>query len=433
MPGVLPVINKRAVEQVIMTGLSLNCDIAEMAVFARKNYNYPDLPKNYQISMYEWPLCINGWLDVDEDGARRRIRIRRVHLEEDTAKLTHVNAHSLVDFNRSGVPLMEIVSEPDIRTPEEARQYLISLRTILRYLGVSTGDMEKGAMRCEVNVSLRPIDSTELGTKVEIKNLNSFRSVKLALGYEIRRQRHALDAGGRIEQVTMGWDESAERTVVQRSKEYADDYRYFPEPDLPPLVISRGWVEEIQAQLPELPEVKAQRFRDHYKLSEYDSRLLAIDEAVAGYFEATVVAGMDPKEAANWIASELFGLMREADLSIKEIMVRPQGLVELVSLLHEGTINRPTAREVLAIMFQTGRAATQIVEERGLARIGDEDQLSRIVAGVLEEHPRPVQQYLDGKETVLRFLVGQVMRATRGKADPQLAAQLLRGQLTAMT
>jgi len=432
MPGVLPVINKRAVEQVIMTGLALHCDIADTAVFARKNYNYPDLPKNYQISMYEWPLCINGWLDVEADGRRRRIRIRRVHLEEDTAKLTHVNSYSLIDFNRSGVPLMEIVSEPDIRTPEEARQYLMALRTILRCLGVSTGDMEKGAMRCEANISLRPAGSTELGTKVEVKNLNSFRSVKLALGYEIERQGRILDTGGRIEQVTMGWDESAGRTVVQRSKEYADDYRYFPEPDLPPLTISRDWVEQIRAHLPELPEAKTLRFQDQYRLPEYDARLLAADGAVADYFEATVGAGLDPKEAANWITSELFGLMREANLSVEEVRVRPQGLVELVNLLQKGAINRPTAKEVLAIMFQTGQAAAQIVEARGLARIGDEDQLSRIAASVLEQNPRPVQQYLDGKETALRFLIGQVMRATRGKADPQLAAQLLKEHLTAM-
>jgi len=432
MPGVLPTINQRAVEQVIMTGLALHCDIAETAVFARKNYNYPDLPKNYQISMYELPLCINGWLDVEADGVRQRIRIRRVHLEEDTAKLTHVDSYSLIDFNRSGVPLMEIVSEPDIRTPEEARQYLIALRTILRYLGVSTGDMEKGAMRCEANISLRPAGSDTLGVKVEVKNLNSFRSVKLALEYEIQRQRRVLEAGGRIEQVTMGWDESAGRTVVQRSKEYADDYRYFPEPDLPPLLISREWVEKITAQLPELPEAKAQRFREQHGLSEYDAQLLAADGAVADYFEATVAAGLDSKEAANWITSELFGLMREANLSIEEVKVRPQGLVELVGLLQKGTINRPTAKEVLATIFQTGRAAAQIVEERGLARIGDEDQLSRIVAGVLQENPRPVQEYLDGKEAVLRFLIGQVMRATRGQADPQLAAQLLQEQLTTM-
>jgi aspartyl-tRNA(Asn)/glutamyl-tRNA(Gln) amidotransferase subunit B len=432
MPGVLPVINRRAVEQVITTGLALHCEIAETAVFARKNYNYPDLPKNYQISMYERPLCINGWLDVQADGTRRRIRIRRVHLEEDTAKLTHVNSYSLIDFNRSGVPLMEIVSEPDIRTPEEARQYLISLRTILRSLGVSTGDMEKGAMRCEANISLLPADSTELGTKVEVKNLNSFRSVKLAMGYEIERQGRTLATGASIEQVTMGWDESAGRTVVQRSKEYAHDYRYFPEPDLPPLAITRDWVEEIKAQLPELPEAKAQRFQDEYELPEHDSGLLAADGAVADYFEATVAAGLDPREAANWITSELFGLMHGANLPIEEVRVRPQDLTELVSLLEKGTINRPTAKEVLAIMFETGQAATQIVEDRGLARIGDQDQLSRIVASVLGQNPRPVQQFLDGKETVLGFLVGQVMRTTRGKADPQLAAQLLKEQLAAM-
>jgi len=431
MPGVLPVINKRAVEQVIMTGLALHCDIAETAVFARKNYNYPDLPKNYQISMYERPLCLNGWLDVEADGLRRRIRIRRIHLEEDTAKLTHVDSYSLIDFNRSGVPLMEIVSEPDIRTPEEARQYLIALRAILRTLGVSTGDMEKGAMRCEANISLCPVDSEELGTKVEVKNLNSFRAVKLALEYEIRRQSQVLEAGGRIEQVTMGWDEAAGRTVVQRSKEYAHDYRYFPEPDLPPLVISREWVEEIKAQLPELPEARAQRFVDRYGLSEYDAKLLAADAAVADYFETTVLAGLDPKEAANWITSELFGLMNEANLSIEEVKVRPQDLTELVGLLKQGVINRPTAKEVLAIMFQTGQGAPQIVEERGLGRIGDEEQLSRIVSRVLEENPRPVQEYLGGKEAALRFLIGQVMRATRGKADPQLATRLLKMQLSA--
>lgn len=440
MPGVLPVINKRAVMQVIMTGLALHCDIAETAIFARKNYNYPDLPKNYQISMYEWPLCTDGWLDVDAnrggrgaDEMRHRIRIRRVHLEEDTAKLTHVNAYSLIDFNRSGVPLMEIVSEPDIRTPEEARQYLIDLRAILRSLGVSTGDMEKGAMRCEANISLRPMGSTELGTKVEVKNLNSFRSVKLALEYEMERQKRVLDAGGRVEQVTMGWDESAGRTVMQRSKEHAHDYRYFPEPDLPPLVISRVWVAEINAQLPELPEAKVQRFMDQHGLSEYDSKLLAADAAVADYFEETVAARLDPKEAANWITSELFRLMNETNVPIEEVQVTPSDLAELVNLLQKGAINRPTAKELLTIMFQTGQAAAQIVEERGLSRIGDEDELNHIVADVLTQNPRPIQEYLDGKEAVMGFLIGQVMRATRGKADPKLAAQLLKAQLTAMT
>jgi len=432
MPGVLPVINRRAVDQAIMTGLTLHCDIQGRAVFARKNYNYPDLPKNYQISMYELPLCTNGWLEIEVEGQRRRIRIERVHLEEDTAKLTHVHSYSLIDFNRSGVPLMEIVSRPDIRTSEEARQYLISLRTILRYLGVSTADMEKGAMRCEANISLQPVGSTELGTKVEVKNLNSFRSVKLALEYEMQRQRRVLHRAGRIEQVTMGWDESAGHTVVQRSKEYAHDYRYFPEPDLPPLVISRERIRQIEAQLPELPAAKRHRFVQEHGLSEYAARVLAEDKAVADYFEATVTAGLEPQEAANWITSELFGLMRQASLSIEEVKATPRGLVELVSLLQKGTISRPTAKEVLALMVQTGQAATRIVEERGLARIGDEDQLSHIVAGVLAANPGPVQEYLGGKEAVLRFLIGQVMRATRGKADPQLAGETLKQQLTAM-
>jgi len=436
MPGVLPVINKRAVEQVIMTGLALHCRIAETAVFARKNYNYPDLPKNYQISMYELPLCLNGWLEIEVPSPgsgpsvqRKRIGIERIHLEEDTAKLTHMGTYSLIDFNRSGVPLMEIVSEPDIRSPEEARRYLIALQTILRYLGVSTGDMEKGAMRCEANISLRPVGSEQLGTKVEVKNLNSFRAVKLALEYEIERQRRILDAGGRVEQVTMGWDESEGHTVVQRSKEYAHDYRYFPEPDLPPLVISREWVREIEARLPELPEAKRQRFVEQYGLSDYTASVLAHDRAVADYFEATVSAGLDPNEAANWITSELFGLMREANLSIEEVKVTPQGLAELVGLLRKGVINRPTAKEVLAVMCQTGQAASQIIKERGLAQIGDRDQLAQIIARVLKENPGPVREYLGGKEVVLRFLIGQVMRATRGKADPKLAGELLKEQL----
>lgn len=432
MPGVLPVINKRAVEQAIMTGLALHCDVQETVVFARKNYNYPDLPKNYQISMYELPLCTNGWLEIEMDAQRQRIGIERVHLEEDTAKLTHMGSYSLIDFNRSGVPLMEIVSKPDIRTSEQARQYLISLRTILRYLGVSTGDMEKGAMRCEANISLQPVGSRKLGTKVEVKNLNSFRSVKLALEYEMQRQRRILDRGDRVEQVTMGWDELAERTVVQRSKEYADDYRYFPEPDLPPLVISREWIAEIEAQLPELPAARRSRFVEEYGLSEYAADVLVQDVAVADYFEASVAAGLDPEEAANWITSELFGLMRETGLSVEEMKATPQDLVELVSLLHRGTISRTTAKEVLGLMVRTGQAPRRIVEERGLARIGDEDQLSRVVADVLRDNPGPVQEYLGGKEAVLRFLVGQVMRATRGRADPQLAGELLKQQLMAM-
>ena len=432
MPGTLPVINRKAVEYTIMTALALNCEIAEFAKFDRKNYFYPDLVKGYQISQYDLPLSRNGWLEIEIDGKRKRIRIRRVHLEEDTAKLIHVHrdgqSYSLIDFNRSGVPLMEIVSEPDIRSPEEARQYLIKLRTILRYLGVSTADMEKGAMRCEANVSLRPVGSKEYGTRVEVKNLNSFRSVKLALEYEIERQKRLLEAGGKVEQETMGWDESRGVTVLQRSKEYAHDYRYFPEPDLPPLVIEREWVEEIRARLPELPDAKRDRFVAQYGLSRYDAGVLVADRAVADYFEACVRAGAgraEPKAIANWITGELFRLMKAQGVEIEEVRITPDRLVALIGMVEDGTITASTAKKVLAEVFETGRAPEEIVRERGLAQISDVEALSRVVDEVIAANPKAVADYLAGKEPVLRFLVGQVMKATRGKANPKLANELL--------
>ena len=432
MPGTLPVINRKAVEYTIMTALALNCEIAEFAKFDRKNYFYPDLVKGYQISQYDLPLSRNGWLEIEIDGKRKRIRIRRVHLEEDTAKLIHVHrdgqSYSLIDFNRSGVPLMEIVSEPDIRSPEEARQYLIKLRTILRYLGVSTADMEKGAMRCEANVSLRPLGSEEYGTRVEVKNLNSFRSVKLALEYEIERQKRLLEAGGKVEQETMGWDESRGVTVLQRSKEYAHDYRYFPEPDLPPLVIEREWVEEIRTKLPELPDAKRDRFVADYGLSRYDAGVLVADRAVADYFETCVRAGagrVEPKAIANWITGELFRLMKAQGLEIGEVRITPDKLVALIGMVEDGTITASTAKKVLAEVFETGRAPEEIVRERGLAQISDVEALSRVVDEVIAANPKAVADYLAGKKPVLRFLVGQVMKATRGKANPKLANELL--------
>jgi len=432
MPGTLPVINRKAVEYTVMTALALNCEIAEFAKFDRKNYFYPDLVKGYQISQYDLPLSRNGWLEIEVDGKPKRIRIRRVHLEEDTAKLIHVHkdgqSYSLIDFNRSGVPLMEIVSEPDIRSPEEARQYLIKLRTILRYLGVSTADMEKGAMRCEANISLRPVGSEEYGTRVEVKNLNSFRSVKLALEYEIERQKRLLEAGGRVEQETMGWDESRGVTVLQRSKEYAHDYRYFPEPDLPPLVIEREWVEEIRARLPELPDAKRDRFVARYGLSRYDAGVLVADRAVADYFEACVQASagrVEPKAIANWITGELFRLMKAREVEIGEVKIAPDRLVALIGLVRDGTVSVTAAKGVFAEMFETGRAPGEIVRERGLAQISDVEALSRVVEEVIAANPKAVADYLAGKEPVLRFLVGQVMKATRGKANPKLANQLL--------
>jgi len=429
MPGVLPVINRKAVEYAIMTALALNCEIAQASVFSRKNYFYPDLPKAYQISMYDFPLSENGWLEIEVDGGSKRIGIERVHLEEDTAKLFHVGGHSLVDFDRAGVPLMEIVSQPDMRSADEAYAYLTRLRQVLRYLGVSSGDMEKGAMRCEANVSLRPVGSTGYGTKVEVKNLNSFRSVKLALDYEIQRQSGILDEGGSIEQVTMGWDEDRGVTVVQRSKEYAHDYRYFPEPDLPPLSISREWVEEIRDRLPELPDARWHRFVAEYGLSAYDAGVLTADKAVADYFETCVKTYPEAKTVSNWITGELFRLLKETETDIEEVRITPAALAELLTLVEKGAVNQNTAKTVLGEMFQSGRAAAEIVAEKGLAQISDTDELGQIVDQVIVANPDPVAEYRAGKERLLGWFVGQVMRATGGKANPQLVTELLKEKL----
>ncbi len=425
MPGVLPVINQKAVEYTIMTALALNCQIPEFSKFDRKNYFYPDLPKGYQISQYDLPLSRDGWLEIEVGGEAKCIGTERVHLEEDTAKLFHLGGHSLVDFNRSGVPLMEIVSRPDIRSPEEARQYLTKLRTILRYLGVNSGNMEEGAMRCEANISLRPLGRKELGTKVEVKNLNSFRSVKLALEYEIERQRKILEAGGTIYQETMGWDEARGVTVVQRTKEYAHDYRYFPEPDLPPLVLRREWVEGIKARLPELPDAKRDRFMEQCGLSRYDAGVLTAEQAVAHYFESCVRAYPDAKTVANWVTGELFRLLKAIDVGIEMVKITPDALAELLILVEKGTISISIAKDVFAELFETGRPPDEIVRERGLAQISDVETLSRIVDDVITANPKAVAEYLAGKEPVLRFLVGQVMKATRGKANPKVVNELL--------
>jgi aspartyl-tRNA(Asn)/glutamyl-tRNA(Gln) amidotransferase subunit B len=439
MPGSLPVINRRAVEFTIMTGLALHCQVAESTLWERKSYFYPDLPKGYQISQYQLPLTYGGWLEIEVDGQDRRINIRRAHLEEDTGKLFHVNGVSLIDYNRCGVPLLEIVTEPDLRSADEAYAYLTKLRTILRYLGVSSGDMEKGAMRCEANISLRPIGSSQFGTKTEIKNLNSFRAVKLALDYEIKRQARLLDAGEKIRQETMGWDDVRGVTVVQRSKEEAHDYRYFPEPDLPPLVVSREWVEEIRATLPELPDARRNRFMADYGLSRYDAGVLVGDKAVAEYYEACVAAAerregggrrVSPKSIANWVTGELFRFMRSAELDIDAVKITPAHLVDLIALVEGGTITGSAGKEVFSVVFETGRSPGEIVEERGMKQISDADQLSGIVDQVIATNPDPVAQYLGGKDTAIRFLIGQVMRATRGQANPGLAEELLRHKLS---
>jgi aspartyl-tRNA(Asn)/glutamyl-tRNA(Gln) amidotransferase subunit B len=431
MPGMLPVINRTAVEYAMRVALALNCAIQPHNVFARKNYFYPDLPKNYQISQYELPISRNGWLDIRlEPGETKRIRVRRVHMEEDTGKLTHLgDGRSLVDFNRSGVPLLEIVSEPDIRSGEEARAFAMKVRQILRYLGVNSGDMEKGVLRVEPNISLRAIGSADFGTRTELKNLNSFRALADGTDYELARQSAVLDAGGRVLQETRGWHEGRRETVTQRVKEEAEDYRYFPEPDLPPLVVDEAWIEAVRASLPELPGAKIARYRDGYGLPAYDAAVLAEDRAVAEWFDAAVTAGKavgeDPKTIANWVINELFRLMNEDRQEIEQVRVTPTALVELIALVRKQTINNNTAKEVLAEMFASGRSATPIVEERGLAQISDEEALAALVAQLLAENPDQVAAYRAGKIQLKAWFIGQVMRRTRGKGNPVLVNELV--------
>jgi aspartyl-tRNA(Asn)/glutamyl-tRNA(Gln) amidotransferase subunit B len=432
-PGVLPVLNKQAVEYAIRVGLALHCQIAHFSKFDRKNYCYPDLPKGYQISQYDLPMCENGWIDIDVDDTRKRVRIRRVHLEEDTAKEFHTGGSSLIDYNRSGVPLLEIVTEPDIHTGEEARRFLIELRKILRYLEVSSADMEKGAMRCEPNVSVRPTGSSEMGVKIEVKNLNSFRVVRLAIEYETARQAQVIESGGRLEQVTMGWNERDNHTVVQRSKEFANDYRYFPEPDLPPLQIDDTFVASVQASLPELPEAKRDRFVVEYGLRPQDATTLASDAQVADYYETGVSAakpfGVDAQVVCNWVIGELFRLLNEAGISIDRSPVSPQGLADLLDQIARGVIHGNAGKQVLAEMFLTGQDASSIISEQGLAQISDIDTLAHLADEVIQDNPDPVAQYFSGKESVIGFLIGQVMRASRGKANPQVVRKLLQDRL----
>lgn len=436
MPGVLPVINKKAVDYVIMTALALNCTIPEFSKFDRKNYHYPDLMKGYQISQYDLPFSQKGWLEVIVNGHRTRIGINRVHLEEDTARLLHRlgsdgETYSLIDVNRSGTPLMEIVSEPDIRSPEEARQYLIRLRSILQYLGVSTGSMEDGSFRCDANISIRPASSSKYMTKVEIKNMNSFKAVYNALEYEAKRQREAVANNKRIIQETRGWDESSGTTVSQRSKEQAHDYRYFPEPDLPPLVISREWVNELKSRLPELPEARYQRFIEQYGLSDYDASLLTSTKTHADYFESCInLTGADKaKTISNWMTSELARLLNATDTMLEESKVTPKHLADMLDLIEKGVISGTTAKIVFEEIFVTGRTAPQIVAEKGLQQISGTDEIDRIVVRIIEENAAAVNDVKAGKEQALKFLVGQVMKATKGRANPQLVNNLIKERL----
>jgi aspartyl-tRNA(Asn)/glutamyl-tRNA(Gln) amidotransferase subunit B len=435
MPGALPVINRKAVEQVIMAGLALNCRIPESSRFDRKNYNYPDLVKGYQISQLHLPLCLDGWVDIEVDGRTKRIGIHDVHLEEDTGRLVHVHGQSLIDYNRSGIPLMEIVTEPDLTSVAEAREYVLKLRRTLRYLGVSSGNMEEGAMRFEANISLHPAATRTRGTRVEVKNLNSFRALLRSLEYEIGRQSEMLRQGRAVARETRGWNETDGVTFSQRTKEMADDYRYFPEPDLPPLVISPDWVERIRARMPELPDARYCRVADEYQLPAYDAHLLTDERAVADYFEQAVAEGrsrdLPPKTISNWITGELFRLLHARDTDIGASPVSPKALVELIALVETDVVTGAAGKRVLEMMFDSGRAAQDIVDQEGLAQISNADQLWPVIDQIISANPDVVAEFKAGKEAVLRFLVGQVMKATRGKANPELAANLLQEKLRA--
>jgi aspartyl-tRNA(Asn)/glutamyl-tRNA(Gln) amidotransferase subunit B len=431
MPGVLPVMNRRAVESTIMTALALNCQIPEASKFDRKNYPYPDLPKGYQISQYDLPFSKDGRIDVETDGATARIGMERVHLEEDTAKMTHTAGGSLIDFNRSGVPLMEIVSKPDLRSPAQARAYLQKLRGILRTLGVSTGNMEEGSFRCDANVSLRPVGSSEFGAKVEVKNMNSFRSVQRALEFEVARQTELLKRGERIVQETRGWVEDRGVTVPQRSKEFAHDYRYFPEPDLPPVFVSREWVAELRAGLPELPDARRERFVQQYGLGPYDAAQLTAARATADFFEQTVRLHPEPKKVSNWIQSELFRLQKAGGEEDGETTggLNAERLAELIKLVDANIISVAAGRQVFERVYRTGREPTALVEELGLAQLSDTSELERMVEEVLAAQPQAVADYRAGKTGAVNFLAGQVMKASRGKANPNLVRELIEQRL----
>jgi aspartyl-tRNA(Asn)/glutamyl-tRNA(Gln) amidotransferase subunit B len=432
MPGVLPVVNRRAVEYGLRVALALDCQISPLSIFARKNYFYPDLPKGYQISQYEVPLARNGRLSIMTSQGEAIIRIRRVHLEEDTGKLTHVGKdYSLVDLNRAGIPLLEIVTEPDLRSGEQVRAYALALRSVLRYLGVNSGDMEKGVLRIEPNISVRPAASSEFGTRVEIKNLNSLRSLERSVAYEIQRQTEILRQGQQVRQETLGWDVVREVTFTQRVKEAEDDYRYFPEPDLPPLVIELAWIEEVRESLPELPEAKVRRFMDQYGLNKNSAGVLAAERSVADYFERAVAAApeLPSRLVYNWITGELFGLLNQVGVDISSERISPGALAELVSMVFTGEINNNTAKTVLSEMFTTGRYPRIIVAEGSLGQISDTAFISEHVSKVLEQHPEQVSSYLKGKESLYQWLFGEIMRSAGGKANPQVLQEELSRQL----
>ena len=435
LPGALPVLNREAVTMAIKAALALNCSIRPRSRFARKNYFYPDLPKGYQISQYDEPLAEDGWIEIELNGERRRIGTTRVHMEEDAGKMLHEgfadsDSKSYVDLNRSGVPLIEIVSEPDLRRPEEAYEYLTRLKTMMLYLELSDCNMEEGSLRVDANVSVRRRGASEFGTKTEVKNLNSFKFLQKALAYEIERQVEVLEGGGEISQETRLWDSREQRTYGMRSKEFAHDYRYFPEPDLLPLEITDAWKEEVRRSLPELPQGRKERFVEVYALPEYDAGQLTDSKELANYFEETVKASGEAKLAANWILSELLYLLKESNKEITGSPVSSASLAELIVLIHKGTISGKMAKDILAGMFSSGKRAGDVMSDKGLEQINDPEKIAAVAREIMAANPKQVEQYRSGKTATLGWFVGQVMKTTRGQANPQLVQEILKKELS---
>jgi len=436
MPGVLPVLNKKALEFSIKTGLAMNCRISPSSRFARKNYFYPDLPKGYQISQYELPICEHGYIEIVVDGAMKKIGITRIHMEEDAGKNIHEGEgnYSFVDLNRTGVPLMEIVSDPDIRSPGEAVAYMKKLRAILKSLDVCDGNMEEGSLRCDANVSVRPAGQDDFGVKVEIKNINSFRFVEKALEYEIKRQVKVLEEGGKIIQETRLWDASTGTTQSMRTKEEAHDYRYFPDPDLVPIMVDQKWLDEIRESLPELPDAKRDRFISEYGLPEYDADLLVSERALADWFEEATasytLSFSGPKVVSNWVKGELTRLLNEDNRSIEGCPMKPQQLADMLTLMDKGTISGKIAKTVFEEMYKTGKDAEVIIKEKGLVQISDTGEIEKMVDEVITKSPDEVERFKAGEQKLLGFFVGQVMKATKGKANPQIVNELLRKKLS---
>jgi aspartyl-tRNA(Asn)/glutamyl-tRNA(Gln) amidotransferase subunit B len=431
MPGVLPVMNRKAIEYVIKTGLAVNCNIAPHSRFARKNYFYPDLPKGYQISQYELPICEDGFVEITVNGEIRKIGLTRIHLEEDAGKNIHEGTgdYSFVDLNRAGTPLMEIVSEPDIRTPQEAAEYVKKLRAIVRYLGVCDGNMEQGSLRCDANVSVKPVGQNELGTKTEIKNMNSFKYIEKALEYEIKRQIKILSDGGRIIQETRLWNTNKGITESMRSKEEAHDYRYFPDPDLVPVEVSDKWIEEIRAQLVELPDSRQQRFISQYGLPAQDADLLTSERAIAEWFEEAVKLGGEPKAVSNWMMVELMKHLNEENKQINECLLKPEHLAGMLKLIDKGTISGKIAKTVFEEMYKTGKDAEMVVKEKGLLQVSDESEIEKAVDEVLANSQGEIERFKAGDSKLMGFFVGQIMKVTKGKANPKVVNELLKKKL----